>query len=258
MIEKFISIKNVGKFADYSASGDTTLRKLTLIYGENGSGKTTLTNLLRCLQADDPTVLDQRKALGSTGALGATILVSGTPSKFQTTGWTAKFSELEIYDATFIAENVHSGEEVEHEHRKNLHRLAIGASGVKLAEDIEAIDAESRKLSGEIRDLESEIPRLTFESDVERFAALQPLADVSAVSAASARIQELKTEIQRVSEIESIKQKASPAQLTLPNLPTADTEKLLWRSLDNVSPDAERTVRIMLPKNWTGGLDGDE
>jgi wobble nucleotide-excising tRNase len=153
MIEKFISIKNVGKFADYSASGDTTLRKLTLIYGENGGGKTTLTNVLRCLQADDPTLLAQRKTLGGTGTLDATILISGRPSKFQTSGWTTKFPDLAIYDATFVAENVHSGEDVGHEHRKNLHRLAIGEAGVKLAAEIEAIDAESRKLSGELRDL---------------------------------------------------------------------------------------------------------
>ncbi|MBU1182157.1 MAG: AAA family ATPase [Proteobacteria bacterium] len=249
MIEKFISIKNVGKFADYSASGDTTFRKLTLIYGENGGGKTTLTNILRCLQADDPTLLTQRKTLGGTGTLGATILISGSPSKFQTTGWTTKFSDFAIYDATFVAENVHSGEEVEHEHRKNLHRLAIGEAGVKLAEEIGAIDGESRKLSSELRDLESDIRMLSFVSGVESFAALQPLADAAAVSAATNRIQVLKTEIQRVSEIDSIKQKPSPAELTIPQLPIADTESLLGRTLENVSSDAEKKVRDHLAIN---------
>jgi wobble nucleotide-excising tRNase len=218
MIEKFISIKNVGKFADYSASGDTTRRKLTLIYGENGGGKTTLTNVLRCLQADDPKLLSQRKTLGGTGTLGVTLLISGSPSKFQTSGWTTKFSDLAIYDATFVAENVHSGEGVEHEHRKNLHRLAIGEAGVELAEEIEALDGESGRLSSELRDLESDIRMLTFVSGVESFAALQPLADSAAVSAATNRIGVLKTEVQRVSEIDSIMQKPSPAELTIPQL----------------------------------------
>ena len=256
MIEKFISIKNVGKFADYSASGDTTLRKLTLIYGENGGGKTTLTNVLRCLQADDPTLLAQRKTLGGTGTLDATILISGSPSKFQTSGWTTKFPDLAIYDATFVAENVHSGEDVGHEHRKNLHRLAIGEAGVKLAAEIEAIDAESRKLSSELRDLESDIRMLTFVSGVESFASLQPLADAAAVSAATKRIQVLKTEIQRVLEIDSIKQKTSPAELTIPQLPIADIETLLARTLDNVSPDAEKKVRDHLAANL--GQGGEE
>ena len=253
MIEKFISIQNVGKFADYSASGDTTLRKLTLIYGENGGGKTTLTNLLRCLQADDPTLLTQRKTLGGTGTLGATLLISGSPSKFQTTGWTTKFSDLAIYDSTFVADNVHSGEEVEHEHRKNLHRLAIGEAGVKIAEEIEAIDGDSRKLSSELRDLESDIRMLTFVSGVESFAALQPLADATAVSVAINRILVLKTEIQRVSEIDSIKLKPPPAELTIPQLPIADTESLLGRTLENVSPDAEKKVRDHLVANLNQG-----
>ena len=253
MIEKFISIKNVGKFVDYSVSGDTTFRKLTLIYGENGGGKTTLTNILRCLQTDDPTILTQRKTLGGTGLPDATLLISGSPSKFQTTGWTTKFSDLAIYDATFVAENVHSGEEVEHEHRKNLHRLAIGEAGVKLAEEIEAIDGESRKLSTELRDLESAIRMLTFVSDVESFAALQPLADAADVSAATDRIKVLKTEIQRVSEIDSIKQKAVPAVLTIPQLPIANTEKIFSRTLENVSPDAEKRVRDHLAANLSQG-----
>lgn len=249
MIEKFICIKNVGKFADYSASGDTTFRKLTLIYGENGGGKTTLTNILRCLQADDPTLLAQRKTLGGTGPLDATLLISGSPSKFQTTGWTTKFSDLAIYDATFVTENVHTGEEVEHEHRKNLHRLAIGEAGVKLAEEIEFIDGESRKLSSDLRALELDIRMLAFVSDVTRFAALQPLADAAAVSAATDRIQVLKTEIQRVSEIDSIKQKSPPAELTIPQLPIADTEMIFSRTLENVSPDAEKKVRDHLAAN---------
>lgn len=253
MIERFISIKNVGKFVEHSVSGETIFRKLTLIYGENGGGKTTLTNILRCLQADDPTILTQRKTLGSSGLPDATLLISGSPSKFQTTGWSTKFPDLVIYDATFVAENVHSGEEVGHEHRKNLHRLAIGKAGVKLAEEIEAIDVKSRTLSSELRDLESDIRILTFVSEVESFAALQPLADAAAVSAATNRIQVLKTEIQRVSETDSIKQKASPVELTIPQLPIANIEPLLSRTLDNVSPDAEKRVRDHLAANLSQG-----
>ena len=46
VIERIIRIRNLGRFASYQASGDVTMRKLTLIYGENGSGKTTLCALM--------------------------------------------------------------------------------------------------------------------------------------------------------------------------------------------------------------------
>ncbi|MGA2547964.1 MAG: AAA family ATPase [Rectinemataceae bacterium] len=253
MIEKFITIKNVGKFADYSASGDTTFRKLTLIHGENGSGKTTLTNILRCLKVDDPKLLSQRKTLGSTGTPCVTILISGSQSKFQSTGWTTKYSDLEIYDATFVAENVHSGEDVDHEHRKNLHRLAIGEAGVKLAEEIESIDDESRKLSSEIRELESDILKFTVVSNAESFAALPPLPNPAAVTAATTRIEELKTEIQRVSEIDSIKQESTPTEIAIVRLPVSETEAILARTLNSVSPDAEKKIRIHLATNMRQG-----
>ena len=252
MIEKIISIKNVGKFVNCSPLGDTTLRKLTLIYGENGSGKTTLTNVLRSLHTDDPIILSKCKTLGGTGALGATLLVSGTPSQFQTTGWTIKFSDLAIYDATFIAENVHSGEEVEHSHRKNLHRLAIGETSVKLAEEIVTIDENSRTLNSEIRDVEVDIQTRASVSNVKSFAALQPLTH-TALSEASARILELKAEIQRVSEIDSIRKKTSPTELTIPQLPIVDTETIIERTLGNVNPDAEKKVRDHIAINLNQG-----
>jgi ATP-dependent DNA helicase RecG len=42
MLEKFISIKNIGRFRDCCPRGDVTFRKLTLLFAENGRGKTTV------------------------------------------------------------------------------------------------------------------------------------------------------------------------------------------------------------------------
>lgn len=57
MLEKFISLKNIGRFVNLSSKGDVSLRKLTLIYGENGRGKTTLCSILRSL----PKLPEQKK-----------------------------------------------------------------------------------------------------------------------------------------------------------------------------------------------------
>ena len=42
MLEKIVTIKNVGKFRNCQAAGDVTFRTLTLVYAENGRGKSTL------------------------------------------------------------------------------------------------------------------------------------------------------------------------------------------------------------------------
>lgn len=46
MIDKFIKIKSIGKFKNYSYTGDLQLNQFNLIYGENSSGKTTLVSVL--------------------------------------------------------------------------------------------------------------------------------------------------------------------------------------------------------------------
>lgn len=48
MITKIEKLKNIGNFEDYTASGDVTLKKLSIVYANNGAGKTTLARVLQC------------------------------------------------------------------------------------------------------------------------------------------------------------------------------------------------------------------
>ena len=43
MIQKIISIKNIGKFLDFQSSGDISFQNETIIFGKNANGKSTLT-----------------------------------------------------------------------------------------------------------------------------------------------------------------------------------------------------------------------
>jgi wobble nucleotide-excising tRNase len=61
MITKFIKIKNVGRWRDYSASDDTTLDKVNIIYGENSQGKTTLVSIIRSLVLNDSEIILKRR-----------------------------------------------------------------------------------------------------------------------------------------------------------------------------------------------------
>jgi len=64
MIKKFIKIKNIGKFANYSAQGDISLDEVNIIYGENSAGKTTLTSIIRSLLKNEPGLILERKTFG--------------------------------------------------------------------------------------------------------------------------------------------------------------------------------------------------
>ena len=65
MLDKIVTIKNVGKFRSYCARGDLQFRRNTLIYAENGRGKTTLCDIFRSLQSGDATFISGRATLGS-------------------------------------------------------------------------------------------------------------------------------------------------------------------------------------------------
>ena len=65
-LTKFVSIVSVGRFQNYKAAGDVTLKRSTLIFAENGRGKSTLCAILRSLQSNDPAHILGRTTLGST------------------------------------------------------------------------------------------------------------------------------------------------------------------------------------------------
>jgi len=64
MLERIISIKNVGRFQSCAAVGDVGFRRYTIVFAENGRGKTTLCAILRSLAANAPALIVGRKTLG--------------------------------------------------------------------------------------------------------------------------------------------------------------------------------------------------
>lgn len=129
MLRKFVSIKNVGRFRNSAATGNPELARYTLIVGANGFGKTTLCAVLRSLQSGDPAHIVGRTTLGIESAPTVELLLPAGLARFDGTAWSALYPALAIFDGVFVAENVHSGEVVEINHRRNLYRVIIGEEG---------------------------------------------------------------------------------------------------------------------------------
>ena len=110
MLEKFISLKNIGRFVDLSAKGDVLLRKLTLIYGENGRGKTTLCSILRSLHKNDSSLIEERKSLGCSDSIKCDIRIEGSNYKFSNNTWEKQYENFILFDSVFVHENVYTGE----------------------------------------------------------------------------------------------------------------------------------------------------
>lgn len=236
MLHKVISIKNVGRFLNYSASGDVELKRYNLVFAENGRGKTTLCAILRSLQSGEPAYVLGRTALGTGGAAAIEVLLESGTVTFSEGAWSDAYPDLAIFDELFVSENVYSGNAVELDHKRNLYKVIVGKQGVELARDIEKLDAASRAKSTEIREKLAAVQAFVPQGlTVEAFLSFQedPAID--------AKIAEEEKELQAVKEADQIKKRAALSEVVLPTLP-GSFETLLSKTIEAIAADAERRV----------------
>lgn len=236
MLKKIISIRNVGKFADYSCYGDVELRKLNIIYADNGRGKTTLATILRSLKLGAGSLIEGRCTLSTFGEPSVKLLLDDSTVTFEDGKWDGDLADLEVFDEAFIAENVYSGSQVSHNHKRNLHRFVIGAQGVELARKVDRLDGANRAKAGEVRDKESEIRKHTKGSiKVSDFVDLQPPPEGAIV--------EKEMEIEALEDAEKIAEKSVLKRISLPAIPMIELKGLLAASVASVSREAAQRVQ---------------
>src|ERR1700674_2998764 len=179
MLKKLISIKNVGRFKNSAQHGNPQLGKYTFILGANGFGKTTICAVLRSLQSGDAGLLIGRKTLGVSGDAAVELLLDTGPVSFGNAGWTTTLPNLAIFDGTFVAQNVYSGEAVEIDHKRGLYRVIIGQEGVHLAEEDARLAGESRAKTSDITAADRAIqPNVPAGMTLEQFLALVADSDI--------------------------------------------------------------------------------
>lgn len=236
MLRKIISIKSVGRFSSYGASGDVALKRYNLVFAENGRGKTTLCAIFRSLQLADGAHIIGRTTLGSTDRPEITILLDSGTVTFAHGTWTASLPDIAIFDATFVAENVHSGDVVDIDHRRSLYSIIVGKRGVELAKQIDDLDGEARQKNTDIRDRVAAVQihsgRMTFEAFVK----------LPADPAIDGKISAKERELEAVKQAAQIRDRAALSNLILPAFPRPTFEALLNKTLEGVAADAEQRV----------------
>lgn len=247
MLEKIVRIKNIGRFLDYAAKGDVTFRKLTLVYAENGRGKTTLCAILRSLQSGQPEFISERQTLGATDAPFVHIRLNNADYKFDGNAWTNSHPDILIFDSVFVNENVYSGDYVEHEHKKNLYRVIVGAQGVQFARKIEELDGQIRDVNADLREKKESIskhvpPGIAFDN----YLGWQPLADIE--EQIRQKTEELSNRQRAAAKAGEIQAKQLFVKVQLPSLPS-DFSEVLSKQLTDIVVDAERKVREQIARH---------
>ncbi|MEW5704418.1 MAG: AAA family ATPase [Pseudomonadota bacterium] len=236
-IKKFLSITNVGRLVNCAQKG-LELNRYNLVFAENGRGKTTLCAVLRSVQTGEHEHITERKTIGPiTGDPTASIRLDAANANYGKKGWSARVPEIAIFDATFVARNVHAGEYVGRDHRSNLLQVIVGEAGVALAEAVSKLDEQIRDKNAEIARAGKALqPNLPAGVKLDDFLVLADDPDIDAKIAAKSA--ERATALQA----ENIKARAALAPVTIPTLPE-NLAAILAKTVDDISAEAEKRLK---------------
>jgi len=139
MIEKILSIKNVGRFVDFQLKGSSewngSFSKVNIIYAPNGSGKTTLTNIFQSVSNKTSTLITGRRSDSLTKKQEVKLkqFESSKIVEYSEKSWSAKIDNIVIFDIHFIEDYLFSGSTIRKNHKTNLFNFLIahGADGQK-------------------------------------------------------------------------------------------------------------------------------
>ena len=248
-LKKITGIKSVGRFKAARIGGGNYDR-FALIYGGNGRGKTTLCAILRSLQLNEPKHITRRKTFQATVEPDVGLLLDTGPVRFTGGAWSATDPDIHIFDAQFVAENVHGGDQIDVEHRRNFYRIVVGPAGVALAEEVDRLDSDATAKQAEIA-TEKKVLEQHLPAGMKLEAFLKLVADPDV----DTKIEEAKRSLKAVNAADAIKTRKLLSLPALPILPEGYLD-ILAKDVDGIATDAARRVQSQIASH--GFHDGGE
>jgi wobble nucleotide-excising tRNase len=250
MLNKIVKINNVGCFSKYSAVGDVSFRKVTLVYAENGRGKTTFCAVLRSLQSGLAEFISERKTLSTTEPACVHLRLNNNNLQYDNNVWNYIHPDIVIFDPVFINENVYSGDYVEHEHKKNLYHVIVGKRGVELAKEIDRLDQKSRDANTVLRAKKESLTKIVPSGvKLEDYLKWEPIIDIE--DQLQQKSVELSKRLLLVEKSKEIQEKGLFLEVKLPTVPP-DFVELLKKQLADIADDAELKVQQQIAQHDMG------
>ena len=242
-LKKITAIKNIGRFKAARIGGGEYGR-YTLIYGGNGRGKTTLCSILRSLQRNDPKIIQRRTTFKATSEPEVGLLLSSGQTRFAAGAWTVAQSDVHIFDQQFVTENVHGGDQIDVEHRRNFYRIVVGPTGVALAEEVDRLDAAVTAKQG---DIASE--KKVLEQHVPAGMKLEAFLKLAADSETDDKIDKAERALKAINDGAAItSRRLLAAAPPLPLLPDGFLA-LLAKGVDGIGTDAAARVQQQIARH---------
>ncbi|MCL5422512.1 MAG: AAA family ATPase [Nitrospirae bacterium] len=246
MISKIKRIKNIGKFYDYASKGDgLDWKKKTFLFAPNAYGKSTLVNVLRSLRDGNAKIISSRKTVNASGNAEAVIIAGGENHVFGGAKWDKSLPAVKIFDTSYIHDNI-LARDIEHEHKKNMHRIIIGEQGVKLAQELSAIKSKEKEKNKHIEDgLKKQFKAGEFTQTLESFRCIPATAEEGVAE----RIKKLGGDIKAKESEEAVKALGAPQALVAPAYDVDALKAILSEKVTSIHDEAEKLVLAQIEKN---------
>lgn len=246
MITKVKLLKTIGKFYNYVAKGDgLDWHKNTFVFAPNAYGKSTLVNVLYSLRDNDPKLIRARKTLGASTSPEAIIVIDGGNHVFNGTRWDRSFPSIKIFDAPFIYANI-LAQEIGHEHKKSIHKIIVGAQGIKLAEELAVLKIKEKAKSQEFVNLAVQFNRGEFTFSLDGFLVIPPGEE----TAVGPRIQNLEQDIKSKESEGVVQGLGFPKQAVAPSFDLVAARTLIAKKLAATHEIAEKQVLAHIDRNF--------
>lgn len=243
MLRRIIAIKNVGRFRNSVATPNPALARRTLVFAPNAYGKTTFCTIMRSVQSGDGGIILGRKTLGSAAPPEIDLLFADGNRRFHSGGWSGTEPKISVFDGTFVAANVHSGDVVDVAHRRNLYRVIIGRDGVDLAEKEQLIAEQARAKQAELTAAERAAQAL-----VPRGMALRDYLNIPADATVDAKLETQRQIINALRQAEAIRTRPALAPLSALSIPSTISATLA-KTIESVAADAEARLTIHIRRH---------
>lgn len=246
MITKIKRLKNIGKFYDYGTKGDgLDWRKKTFLFAPNAYGKSTLVNVLRSLRDGNPKIISSRKTINAAGPAEAVIIADGNNHVFGGAKWDKLLPTVKIFDTSYIHDNI-LARDIEHEHKKNMHRIIIGEQGVRLAQELSAIKSREKDRSKHLEDgLKKRFRAGGFTQTLEAFRSIPATAE----DGIAERIKKLQGDVKAKESEDTVKGLGAPQTLVASSYDVNALKSVLSQRVATMHEKAEELVLGQISKN---------
>jgi wobble nucleotide-excising tRNase len=246
MITKVKFLKNIGKFYDCTAKGnELDWYKNTFLFSPNAYGKSTLVDVLRSLRDNEPKFIRARRTLNAVGVPEAVIIVDGVNHIFNGTKWDKPYPAIQLFDVPFIHANILT-HEIEHGHRKNIHKIIIGAQGIKLAQELASLKTREKERRQEFDSLMRQFNVAGFRHHA--LAAFLAIPDTDEAAVAG-RIQKLKQDIKSKGSETKVRSLGNPNVLSPPTFDLTELKTIATQKVSSVHDAARERVENHIVRN---------